>query len=240
MTRRPASLAALLGVGLLAAGLLAGCASGAASSPETEPTADATAPVPTTDVRAGWLDAGRGIAVVTRGSSSCVPKALGDAVLSGETLTVELVDPADGPCTRDLAPRATYVAVPAGVDPTRALDVVVTGAVEGTAALAGLETPPAAVTEFAPSAGWVGDDLAAILTWGSSSCRPQVEAVTSLEGGAAVTFAEPPADQVCTADMAPRVSLADLTGIAGDDPVELTLSGGAIASDSPVTVIGQR
>ncbi|MFG6280960.1 hypothetical protein [Microbacterium sp. 5K110] len=239
MTRRPASLAAVLGVGLLAAGLLTGCASGAASSPETKPPVDATTPAPSTDVSAGWLDAGRGIAVVTRGSSSCVPVASGDAVLASDTLTIELVDRENGPCTRDFAPRATYVALPAGIDPTRPLDVVVTGAVEGTASVSALATPPAAVTEFAPSAGWVGDGLAAILTWGSSTCRPQVEAVTSVEGGAAVTFAEPPADQVCTADMAPRVSLADLTGIAGEDPVELTLSGGNIASDGPIPVLGQ-
>lgn len=237
MTRR--SLVALLSVGILSMGALVGCATGAASSPTSEATPDATASIAPSEVRAGWLDAGRGIAVVTLGSSSCVPVAT-EPVLSGTTLTVDLVEPSDGPCTRDLAPRATYVGLPAGVDPSRDLEIVVTGAVEGSTSLTGLADVPAAGDEFLPSAGWVGDGQVAILTWGSSGCRPQVEAVTSAGAGATVTFVEPPADQVCTADMAPRVSLADLTGIVDDGPVELTLTGGNVASEGPIAVLGAR
>jgi hypothetical protein len=66
-----------------------------------------------------------------------------------------------------------------------------------------------------------------------------VEAVTSTEGGVVVTFADPPADQVCTMDLAPRVTLVDLAGIAGEEAVELTLSGGNIASDGPVPLLGR-
>ncbi|MFF8187318.1 hypothetical protein ACF044_08660 [Microbacterium sp. NPDC016588] len=237
MTRR--SLVALLSVGILSMGALVGCATGAASSPTSEATPDATASIAPSEVRAGWLDAGRGIAVVTLGSSSCVPVAT-EPVLSGTTLTVDLVEPSDGPCTRDLAPRATYVGLPAGVDPSRDLEVVVTGAVEGSTSLAGLAEAPTTGDEFLPSAGWVGDGQVAILTWGSSGCRPQVEAVTSAGEGATVTFVEPPADQVCTADMAPRVSLADLTGIVDDGPVELTLTGGNVASEGSIAVLGTR
>ncbi|WP_396644833.1 hypothetical protein [Microbacterium sp.] len=235
MIRR--SLLVLVGVGILSAGLLAGCATGATSSPAPGEADPSTSDVPA-EVHAAWLDGGRGIAVVTRGSSSCVPTA-GEPVLEGETLTVDLVDTADGACTRDMAPRATYVALPSGVDPTKNLDVVVTGAVAGSASLAGLAAVPAPVAEFAPSAGWAGESLAAILTWGSSGCRPQVEAVTSTEGGVVVTFADPPADQVCTMDLAPRVTLVDLAGIAGEEAVELTLSGGNIASDGPVPLLGR-
>ena len=43
---------------------MTGCASGAASSPETKPPGDATTPAPSTDVSAGWLDAGRGMLAV--------------------------------------------------------------------------------------------------------------------------------------------------------------------------------
>jgi hypothetical protein len=39
-------------------------------------------------------------------------------------------------------------------------------------------------------------------------------------------------------DLAPRVTLADLTGIVGDGSVELTLSGGTVASDGPIPVLG--
>lgn len=237
MTRR--SLVALLSVGILSMGALVGCATGAASSPTSEAAPDATASAAPSEVRAGWVDAGRGIAVVTLGSSSCVPVAT-EPVLSGTTLTVDLVETSDGPCTRDLAPRATYVGLPAGADASKELEVVVTGAAAGSTSLAGLADAPAPADEFLPSAGWVGDGQVAILTWGSSSCRPQVEAVTSAGEGATVTFVEPPADQVCTADMAPRLSLADLTGIVGDEPVELTLTGGNVSSEGPIAVLGVR
>ncbi|WP_022879139.1 hypothetical protein [Microbacterium sp. B19] len=230
---------ALLAIGILSVGALVGCATGTASSPTADDTPDATASASPSEVQAGWLDAGRGIAVVTLGSSSCVPTA-SDPVLTGGTLTITLAETTEAPCTRDMAPRATFVALPSDVDPTKNVDIVVTGAISGSTSLAGLATSPAPVAEFAPSAGWVGPDIAAILTWGSSGCRPQVEAVTSDAGGATVTFAEPPADQVCTMDLAPRVALADLTGIVGAGAVELTLVGGNVASDGPLEVLGQR
>lgn len=237
MTRR--SLAALLSIGVLSTVALVGCATGAASTPAPDTIPDATASTAPSEVRAGWLDAGRGIAVVTLGSSSCVPVAA-DPVLAGTTLTVDLVEASDGPCTRDMAPRATYVALPEGTDPARDIDVVVTGAVSGSTSLAGLTSLPGPLEEFLPSAGWVGGEQVAILTWGSSSCRPQVEAVAAADGGATVTFVQPPSDQVCTADMAARVTLADLTGIVGEGPVELTLSGGNVVADGPVPVLGIR
>jgi hypothetical protein len=235
MARRP--LPVSLGIGILSIGVLVGCATGAGSVPTDDEPPDAASPSASSEVNAGWLEAGRGIAVVTLGSSSCVPVAA-DSSLAGTTLSVDLVDVTDDPCTRDMVPRATYVALPSGVDPTKDLDIVVTGAVTGATSLAGLGVLPAPVAEFAPSAGWVAGDLAAILTWGSSGCRPQLEAVTSSDGGATVTFAEPPADEVCTMDLAPRVTLADLTGIVGDGSVELTLSGGTVASDGPIPVLG--
>lgn len=236
MIRR--SPAALLGLGILSLGLLVGCATGVGSAPSDGPSDAAPSGAPA-EVQAGWLDAGRGMAIVTFGSSSCVPVAA-DPKLTGTTLTVELVDVTDGQCTRDMAPRATYVGLPGGIDPMQNIDVVVTGTVAGSTSLAGLTSPPAPLDEFLPSAGWVGDDRVAILTWGSSGCRPEVEAVAPADQGAAVTFVEPPADQICTMDMAPRVTLADLAGIVGGGPVELTLSGGNVASDRPVAVLGNR
>lgn len=236
MSRR-SSLVGLLGAGLLLAGALTGCATGAATAPQTP---DAETSAPTADVGAAWLDQGRSIAVVTSGSSSCVPIATDVPTLEGRILTVTLADSADTACTRDMVPRATAVTLPAGIDPTSGLEIRLTGAVEGSTILAGLPTTPAEVPEFSPSAGWVDGTTAAILTWGSSSCRPVVETVTADGGTAQITFASPPADQVCTMDMAPRVTLADVGGVIPTGDVELTLSGGNVASDGPIPVLGVR
>ncbi|MBM3716000.1 MAG: hypothetical protein FJW64_09755 [Actinobacteria bacterium] len=236
MSRRY-TLLGLLGAGLLAAGALTGCASGAATSPETP---DAASSAPASDITAGWLDGGRMVALVTYGSSSCVPTAASEPTLEGRVLTVTLADNADTACTRDMAPRATAVMLPAGVDPTQGLEIAVEGAVTGQAILAGLPAAPETVAEFAPSAGWVDSTHVAVLTWGSSSCRPAVETVAAEGESIALTFAAPPADQVCTMDIAPRVTLAEVGGVAGAGEVSLTLSGGNVAADGPVPVLGVR
>lgn len=241
--RRPTLLIAL-GAALLAAGTLTGCATGASSSSVSAPPAsadpDAATPTPADDVRTGWVEAGRALAVVTWGSSSCPPVSEGEATLSGETLTIALAESPRTACTRDLAPRATLVPLPAGVDPTRQLAVSVTGVVEGQATLAGLATAPAAGEEFAPSAGWVDDGLVAIVTYGSSSCVPVVDAVTSTGSDIAVQFATPPADQVCTMDVVPRVTLADVGSVAGSGDVSLVLSGSTVESATAIPVLGNR
>ena len=86
---------------------LGACATPPAATPD-EGTVQSPAPGDVTDPQLGaaWLDGGKHIALVTYGSSSCVPVA--DTVtLEGDTIKVEFVEPpADQMCTADFAPRA--------------------------------------------------------------------------------------------------------------------------------------
>lgn len=217
----------IVGLTLITGALLAGCATvGGSGSGSASPTASSTATQ--TDLGAAWLDGGRMIGLVTTGSSTCVPTA-GDVAVTGAQLTVTLVEPdASTPCTLDLVPRATLITVPAGIDPTKDLEISASGPTSyGDTVLKGV-TGLATVGDYLPSAGWTGlNGTFAIVTWGSSSCKPVVEdaAVT----GAAeitVTFQTPAADQVCTADMGPRVTLATVEGAPSGANVEVVLTGG--------------
>jgi len=216
---RALATAAVCACALLA---LTGCTSG--SAPDDDATPVEPTPTAESDVAAAWLDEGRGIGVVTYGSSSCEP-SLDAADIQTDTLTVELSDPADAPCTRDYVPRVTYVPAPEGVDPSADLRIVVEGDYAGEVVLAGdarLTGAPGQPTEYAPSAGWVSEGMIAILTWGSSSCPPVVEsAAVTGESEVTVTFETPPEDQVCTMDMAPRATLAAV-GVP-DEPVGAAL-----------------
>lgn len=226
MSRRTHSILAVFGMAALLGGVLAGCA--------TSPGGDGTG----VELDAAWLDDGRMIGLITMGSSTCVPYA-DEPTLDGAVLEVTLIEPeGDTPCTRDLVPRVTLVGVPEGVDPSQDLDIRVSGDgysgetdLDGVAGLAG----PGGITEYAPSAGWAdADDTFVILTWGSSSCAPVVESVEAT-GPAEVTvaFAEFPANQVCTMDMAPRGAVATVSGLEADSNVELILTDSV---SDPITV----
>lgn len=229
-TRRTLTMLALLSAGALA---FAGCAS-SSTPPAASPTDDA--PVTTElEVDAGWLDGGRTVALVTQGSSTCVPSASDVTLQADGSVAVTLTDPEGQPCTRDLVPRATLVQLPEGVDGAGAVDLVVTyGEARGETDLEGYAGP--AVDEYSPSAGWIDDGLFAILTYGSSSCAPVIEDVTVADGNqVTVTFVTPAADQVCTMDMAPRVVLASVEGV-DDDVATVTLTGGGVEFETPVTI----
>lgn len=229
MTRRALALSALLLSGIAA---LAGCASGAAT-PSGTPTGAAPSALA---VSAAWLDGGRAVALVTQGSSSCVP-VVSEATLQADgAVAVTLQDPTgDIVCTADEAPRASLVSLPAGVDAAAGLDVVVelSGA-RGEVSLAPYSGE--AVAEYSPSAGWIGDGALALLTWGSSSCAPKVQDAVATGTAVAVTFATLPADRACTMDMAPRVALAYVAGVSPASGMTVTLSGGDAQFATPVTV----
>ncbi len=213
------------GMLLIAAGLLVGCAGSG------EPAATEVADL---EVDAAWVDGGRMIAVTTWGSSTCVPIAE-EAVLGADgVLTVTLTDASpqgtEQACTADMVQRATLVGVPTEVDPAAGLEVEVTYAnAVGDAELAAVSglAGPGTATDYAPSAGWVDDDgTFALVTWGSSSCAPEIEDVqVASPTEVAVTFATPPADRVCTMDMAPRVVLAVAQGVGEDAAAEVVLQG---------------
>ena len=64
------------------------------------------------------------------------------------------------------------------------------------------------------------------MTWGSSTCPPMIESVEPTgPTEVTVTFATPPADQVCTMDMAPRGTLATVSGLEGEADIDLVLTG---------------
>lgn len=226
--RRPLALLALLGAGVL---LLAGCAT-ATPSGGSSSSGDAVE----LEVEAGWLDGGRQIALVTWGSSGCIPTASDVAVQADGAVAVTLDEgAADKACTADYGPRVTLVGVPDGVDAAQEVSLVVTDRKGGRGetdldAFAG-----AAVEEYAPSAGWVDDGMFAVLTWGSSSCAPRVQDVSAEGEIVTVAFVDPPADQVCTMDMAPRAVLAQ-TPDASDDATQVTLTGGGAEFATPVTI----
>ncbi|QLD11643.1 hypothetical protein [Microbacterium oleivorans] len=243
-TTRTGTASALL---LLATLALAGCATSpgqGAGVPETAaPGGDASAPAGDAELYAAWLDAGRAIGVVTFGSSSCAP-VVGEATAAGQTVTVEITDPEGVACTRDYVPRASYVMLPAGVDPAQDVEVFVTGTYAGDTDLdgvAGLTAPDTEgeMAEMTPSAGWFDDDGIVLLTYGSSTCPPVFESVdaVSAEEIRAVEAAAP-ADQVCTADYAPQLSVLQIPGVSGDArPGEIVLVS-ATGDEQRVGILG--
>lgn len=225
MTRRVASLAALAGV-LLA---LTACATPAGSgSGDQTPEASPSESGVSGELEAAWLDGGRMVGLVTSGSSTCLP-TVSDVALEANVLTVALADvEPDQPCTRDYVPRLTLVQLPEGVDPAQNLRIATTGAYVGETELDGVEgLAGGGETDYLPSAGWTDTDgQFALVTWGSSGCPPVVEDVAATgPTEITLTFKAPPADQICTADMGPRGTLASVTGLESDVGVELVLAG---------------
>lgn len=169
------------------------------------------------------------VAVVTVGSSTCIPVAE-EVTADGQTVSITLSegDPSQ-PCTMDLTERASLVALPDGVDPTQDVELTATlgsatGDVDlvGNPALTGLPGEP---TTFEASAGWFDDGKLVLATWGSSTCLPVVESVEASGNAGTVSFAAQ--DGVCTMDMVPRATVIDFAGIGEvtQDAFVLTLVG---------------
>ena len=106
-------------------------------------------------------------------------------------------------------------------------------------ALAGCATPVASAPSASPSAGggsteaevdaaWLDDGrIIGLVTMGSSTCVPAAdEATLQADGSLAVTLVEPDAETVCTADMAPRVTLVEVPeGVDPSEDLAITVSG---------------
>lgn len=226
---------------LAAALLFAGCAAGpGATTPTSTPAPSAgqtDGSDDADDMEGALLDDGRMFAVVTWGSSTCIPQ-VDEVSADGQTVSVTLVDAdADAVCTKDMQQRASLGSLPEGVDPTQDVTLRVTYGelsddvdLDGDAAATGT---PGSLTDFQPSAGWVGDGTLVLLTWGSSSCRPVVEALDDATLTATFTTDE---NQVCTMDMAPRATLLAFGEDVADDDATLTLVGGGL--DGSVAVRG--
>lgn len=205
--------------------LLAGCA---ASPDDSGQGGGSPAPAGELEFDAAWLDEGRMVAVVTQGSSTCIPIAT-EITAEGQTVSVTLDDGDNKVCTADLAPRASLVALPEGVDPTKDIELIVTlGGVAGSEDLDGdsaLTGTPGEPTDYRPSAGWFDDGALVLLTWGSSTCPPIVEAIDTDGSNGTVTFASE--DRVCTTDMAPRATIIGFQdlGDGAEDGFVLALVG---------------
>lgn len=206
-------LAAVLAASAL---LISGCAGTAApGSGEIDP--PASEPIP---VEAVWLDEGRALAVVTWGSSSCVPLA-GTTTASGQHITVTFADPGQLACTMDYAPRASFLSLPDGVDPKQNVTLtIVDPAMPNTPLHAELRGQAhfaghgGGETNYEPSAGSFGEDGVVLLSWGSSSCPPVVESIAPGDAGPLVSFMSD-TERMCTADMAPRLTVLSLGGTQG-------------------------
>jgi hypothetical protein len=227
-------LAAGIGSLIVVAGMLAACATPAGAGGTPSPAAtviDDDGGSNEQEVGAAWLDGGRMVGIVTQGSSTCIPTAE-EATYEDGVMKVTLVDAeGDTPCTADLVPRVTLVGVPEGVDPAAGLEIEVTGdGWHGDTELEGVpDLAAGGETDYLPSAGWTDvDGQFVILSWGSSGCPPVIESteVTS-DTEVTVTFATPPADQVCTMDMAPRGLVTAVNGLEDEDAeVFAILTGG--------------
>ncbi|MDT0156174.1 hypothetical protein Q9R19_00890 [Microbacterium sp. ARD32] len=216
---------ALAAVALLASGCSATPASPVPTSTPSPREHRSTEPG---DLYAAWLDGGRMIGIVTWGSSTptCQPFVQASSA-DGQDISVELTYPpeaSDG-CNSDLRLLAHVIGVADGVDASRDVRISIRdGDESGSAALAGFADQETGVPDQAPTAGWFADDGILLLTYGSSSCPPEVDEVERTDAGATVRFAS--RDRMCTMDLAPRV-----TPIVLPDPVDrdvafvLTLQG---------------
>lgn len=194
------------------------------------------------EVEAAWLDSGRMIALVTQGSSTCVPVVEEVGLQDNGTLGVILADSEpDQVCTMDYVPRVTLVDPPETVDPAQDLEIAISGdGYYGDTDLDGVPglVRPADPTDYAPSAGWADDETIVLLTWGSSSCPPVVASVGVAGAIVTVTFEEPAADQVCTADMAPRATIVLADVVDDDIASELELVGAGFTG-TRVAILGE-
>lgn len=227
---------------LAAALLLAGCTTGPGAG-AGDTTSDPSAGPGMSDDFDGMegtvLDDGRMFAVVTWGSSTCIPQ-VDNVSADGQTVSVTLVDSEAEVCTADMTQRASIGALPEGVDPTQEITLRVTHGdltddldLEGDASFG---AAPGSPTEYTPSAGWFDDSSLVLLTWGSSGCPPVVDGIEGSGNTGTVTFVTDP-ERMCTMDMAPRATILAFDDDAiDDDGFTLTLVGDSL--DGTVQVRG--
>lgn len=96
--------------------------------------------------------------------------------------------------------------------------------------------PAATTTEVEVAAAWLdGGRMIGIVTEGSSTCVPVAGEVTAAGNTITVTFEDAATDQICTADIAPRVTLASVPeGVDPTKDITLHVSGDGIAGSASI------
>lgn len=213
------------------------------ATPTPTPTPTQVEPEASFDSAAAWLNDGWALAIVTWGSASCAP-IVGETVFSSGTLLVELTDPDEADCSADAVPRASYVSPATPLDMRQNLRIALTGDYQDLITLVGVpEAEPPGVTKFFvdSAAGWYASDGFVVLSYGSSSCRPEVSsAEVTAPTEVTVEFAPYAFGQICTFDFRPRLTVVDIdeTGL-GDGPVVAILEGDGLGGER-VPIAGVR
>ncbi|MGC5171654.1 hypothetical protein ACLQ2Q_13495 [Microbacterium sp. DT81.1] len=218
------ALTAVAAIGILTFGLI---------RDDDEPPAVASSPA------AAWLENGGAVAIVTWGDGSCTP-ALGDSTLWDSRFVVELMDPVGEECSGESVPRPTLAPLTEPLALTEELEIVLAGDYEGVIRLAGDPEPPPEVGFAEPSAGWYSPDGFVLLTWGSSSCPPEVASTeVTAEDEVTVVFVAS-GESPCTADLARRATIAEVDEAGlGDGRVTAILQGDG-SDDIEVPIAGVR
>lgn len=239
---------------LLAAVALAGCATNAApgAAPSSSGT-DAAPSEPAAELTAGFLPkyatwSPDGSLFVLTGDDGGCGSAVDSVEVSGATVTVRMRNNAapDTMCAAIAALDVSYAVQPGlELDPTVAAQVVVTNIDHEVPALnlAPIETG-AVGGEGTVQAFWTAPHRIGLVTYGSSSCRPEATTfVQTAEAAATVTIAVPDggAAHGCTDDLAPRFAAV----IVPDDSTltegaTLTITDADAGSSTSAVVVGQR
>ena len=188
---------------------------------------------------AAWLENGGAVGIVTWGDVSCTP-VVTDALLWDSRYVVELTEPDDEDCAGESVPRASLGRLTEPLDMTTELEIVLAGDYQGIIRLAG-DPNPLPEAEFGqPSAGWYSSDGLAVLTWGSTSCPPEVESTEVTAADELTVVLVESTESSCTRDIGRRVTIAevDASGL-GDGRVTavLQLDG---SEDVEVPIAGVR
>ena len=205
MAKKFGKLVALASVASLLALSLSACSNGSVTPSPTDGNSE---PGESFELEAAWLAGGNVIALVTWGSSNCIPtpSAVNAVGVNEMSIALEPV-PADRPCTRDYMPQVNVIDVPTDLDRQDPVTVKVKYLdAESTAQLAALDDyVPNEGIEFENSAGWASEDAAVLVTYGSSSCQPVIESVgRDADGNVSLKFVDGDPNQPCTSDLAPR------------------------------------
>lgn len=98
----------------------------------------------------------------------------------------------------------------------------------------------AADSEIEVDAAWLdGGRFIGLVTQGSSTCVPSVEETTvNADGTLSVRFVEAPADQACTRDMVPRVTLLEVPeGVDSSQELDIQVRGVGYYGDTELDAL---